>query len=195
MGTSMTNIWDRPALSIKGDENPFLVYAATGQVLSRWESVEIQVGYVYTALVGSHGNWFSLCDYGSGVTTRSRLQILGEAAKKFFVRKPHQALEGEFYDLNDKVVGFASRRHDIAHGIVRGEGWTNWRIPEEPYQDAQGFFLLPSHYRGQSYDDNYLPLYAFTTRSMQDLQNHLGRLEMEAMGLAARLARHAQASA
>jgi hypothetical protein len=41
--------WDRPSLTQQGDIDPNYTYVGVGKVLSRWEKIEIQLGYVYTA--------------------------------------------------------------------------------------------------------------------------------------------------
>jgi hypothetical protein len=166
----MLQPWDRPELVREGDSNPDILYAAVGRLLSQWEGVEIQLGYIYAAAAEQHGDWHALHDY------------------------PDQAAEGTTKAVVDSATLFAARRHDVAHGIVRDRSWARWRIPPDP-RDTTGFFLLPSHYRGKSYDhETAFPTYAYTAGSLEKLRNQLVQLETAAMGVAARLNRVAGGS-
>jgi hypothetical protein len=185
----MPEIRDRPPLRREGDNHPDVTYISVGMVLSQWEALEIQLGYIHAAIVGKPGEWESLLKYGEGSAFVGRLIILKRAAEKMFVKKPNQTLEANFSCFCNKVSGFAIRRHDVAHGIVRDHRWANWRIPSDP-GDTSGFFLLPSHYKGSAYDETALPLYAYTSESMLALRDNLGRLEYEAIGMAQTMSRH-----
>src|ERR1700676_5509494 len=48
---AMRQSWERPSLVRTGDPDPNHTYISVGRVLSQWEGVEIQLGYVYTAAV------------------------------------------------------------------------------------------------------------------------------------------------
>jgi hypothetical protein len=190
----MPQPWDRPELVREGDADPNHTYMSVGRVLSQWESVEIQLGYIYAAAVEQHGDWYALLDYGKGTTTAHRLNLLHSAVNTFFVKHPDQAAEGRASSVVNLAENFAARRHDVAHGIVRDKTWARWRIPPDP-RDATGFFLLPSHYRGKAYDnDTAFPIYAYTSPSLEKLRHQLILLETEASGVAAHLNRHAGGS-
>jgi hypothetical protein len=185
----MPQPWDRPELVREGDANPEVLCMAVGRLLSQWEGVEIQLGYIYAAAVEQHGDWDALRDYGAGTTTARRLDLLQSAVDTFSVRYPDQAAEGQINAVINLATLFAARRHDVAHAIVRDSSWARWRIPPDP-RDPSGFFLLPSHYRGKSYnDETAFPIYAYTSRSLELLRHQLSRLETEAMGVAAKLNR------
>jgi hypothetical protein len=186
----MADPWDRPSLVLEGDADPNHTYLSVGRVLSQWEGVEIQLGYIFTAVVGKHGDWYALLEYGEGTTSAHRLRIAREAVDSFFIRHPNQDVEGRVCSLLTKAGRFAARRHDVAHGIVRDCTWARWRIPPDS-RDTTGYFLLPSHYRGSSFDDSALPIYAYTTPSLEKLRHQLILLETEAMGVAEHLRRHA----
>jgi hypothetical protein len=188
-GSIMPKPWDRPPLVLEGDKNPFDTYQAVGRLLSQWEGVEIQLGYIYTSAVGRHGDWWALLEYGEGSAFRGRFLILQEAISNLFIKFPNQEVEGKVDCFLKKVSNFAQRRHDVAHGIVRDRSWAPWRLPPDPV-DTTGHFLLPSHYKGRAYDSTALPIYAYTARSMETLRHQLGMLETEAMGMAQLLKRH-----
>ncbi|SHH24973.1 hypothetical protein SAMN05444169_6534 [Bradyrhizobium erythrophlei] len=185
----MRQPWERPSLVREGDPDPNHTYFSVGRVLSQWEGVEIQLGYVYTAAVGRLGDWWALLEYGEGRAFLGRFNILKAAISNLFVRLPNQEVEGKLDCFLIKVNDFAARRHDVAHGIVRDRGWANWRLPHDP-GDTTGYFLLPSHYKGRAYDSSALPTYAYTAQSMEALRHHLIQLETEAMGIAQLVNRH-----
>jgi hypothetical protein len=60
----MQQPWERPSLVREGDPDPNHTYISVGRVLSQWEGVEIQLGYVYTAAAERHGDWWALLEYG-----------------------------------------------------------------------------------------------------------------------------------
>jgi hypothetical protein len=146
----MEQPWDRPVLVREGDSNPNYTHMSVGRVLSQWEGVEIQLGYVYTAAAGNPGDWYALLEYGKGSTSAVRLEIVRKAVTAFFVKHPNQEVEGRVDTLLTTAGLFAARRHDMAHGIVRDHTWARWRIPPDPH-DTTGYFLLPSHYKGKSF--------------------------------------------
>ncbi len=185
----MEQPWERPSLVREGDSDPNQTYLSVGRVLSQWEGVEIQLGYIYTAAVGKHGDWWALLEYGEGSAFRGRFIILQDAVSNLFVKLPNQEVEGKLDYFLTKVSNFALRRHDVAHGIVRDRSWANWRLPPDP-GDTTGYFLLPSHYKGRAYDSSALPTYAYTARSMEALRHQLILLETEAMGIGQLLKRH-----
>jgi hypothetical protein len=180
--------WDRPEFAIKGDSDSNYTYMAVGRVLSQWEGTEIQLGYIYSAASGKPGDWYALLEYGEGSTSTHRLRIVRDAVDEFFIKNPNQAAEGRAVGLLKAATNFAGRRHDIAHGIVRDHTWARWRIPPDT-TDTTGYFLLPSHYKGSAYSELALPLYAYTSASMEALRHQLILLETEAMGVAELLRR------
>ena len=158
---SMPQPWDRPELVREGDANPEVLCMAVGRLLSQWEGVEIQLGYIYAAAVEQHGDWDALRDYGAGTTTARRLDLLQSAVDTFSVRYPDQAAEGRINAVINSATLFAARRHDVAHAIVRDSSWARWRIPPDP-RDPSGFFLLPSHYRTEGSPMTMRPRFRFT---------------------------------
>jgi hypothetical protein len=135
--------------SSKGDSDPNYTYISVGRVLSQWEGVKIELGYVYTAVAGNHGDWYKLLEYVEGSSFKGRFCILEKALSSFFVKHPEQEIEAKLECFLKKVNKFAARRHDVAHGIVRDHSWAGWRIPPDT-TDPTGYFLLPSHYKGKA---------------------------------------------
>lgn len=191
----MQEPWDRPSLVREGDTHPDITHRSVGRVLSEWEGVEIQLGYIYTAIVEKHGDWYALLEYGEGRAFKGRFDILRNAISDFFVKHPNQDDEATLDRFLVRVTNFAARRHDVAHGIVRDRRWANWRLPHDPGEPS-GFFLLPSHYKARAYDqESAFPLYVYTEYSMEQLRYHLGQLNTEAMGMAQLIRRRVEVAA
>lgn len=128
----MSNPWERPPLPSAGNATPNDLYIGVGRVLSQWEIVELQLGYLYTAFVLKHQNWEAVIEYGRGPTFKSRSDILTKAAKHFFVAHNNQRIEGDFDCLFRRTVLFGDRRHDVVHAVVRDESWARWIIQLDP---------------------------------------------------------------
>jgi hypothetical protein len=185
----MANPWDRPPLPARGDLNPNETYAGVGRVLSQWEAVEIQLGYLYTIAAGKPGEWETLLEYGRGSAFVGRFRILEDKVAELFRKRPDQDVEAQFGAFRDEAKGWASRRHDVAHGIVRSHEWAHWWLLGEPAPPSEGFFLLPSHYKGSAYGPTALPFYTYTSASMHVLESALYVFVMEAIRMAGTMGR------
>jgi hypothetical protein len=186
----MVQPWERPSLVLEGDQHPDQTHLAVGHVLSGWEGVEIQLGYMYASAVGKRDDCWTLLEYGESSAFRGRFRVLEEALGKLFIKRPNQEVEGRVMPFVTKADNFSRRRNEVAHGIVRNHQWARWRIPPNP-DDPTGWFLLPAHYAGRAYDDSTaLPIYAYTAKSLGNLRHQLTLLETEAMGIANLLDRH-----
>jgi hypothetical protein len=192
----MPNPWERPPLPSAGNANPNDIYCAVGRVLSNWEIVELQLGYLYTAFISKPQNWGAVIEYGSGAAFKRRSQILERAAKEFFITHSNQRIEGEFDCLFRITILFGDRRHDIAHAIVRDESWARWVIQSgQPGQlPPRGYFILPTHYKRNRYDDNMLPEYAYNSYYLRDIEYHLIQLQTEIIGFGHRIADYSTSS-
>jgi hypothetical protein len=186
----MSNPWERPPLPSAGNANPNDIYIGVGRVLSQWEIVELQLGYLYTAFILKFQNWEAVIEYGRGATFKRRSEILTAAAKHFFITHNNQRLEGEFDCLFRRTVLFGDRRHDVAHAVARDESWAQWVIQSDhpPRLTPIGYFLLPTHYKRNRYDDNMLPVYAYNSDYLRDLEYHITQLSTEIMGFGHRVA-------
>src|ERR1700730_17851807 len=122
----MSTPGERPPLPSAGNANPHDIYCGVGRVLSNWEIVELQLGYLYTAFISNPQNWEAIIDYGRGPTFKGRSEILTRAARHFFIAHNNQRIEGEFDCLIQRTVLFGDRRHDVAHAVVRDESWAKW---------------------------------------------------------------------
>jgi hypothetical protein len=90
---------------------------------------------------------------------------LTRAAKHFFIAHNNQRIEGEFDCLFRRTVLFGDRRHDVVHAVVRDESWGQWVIESgQPEKlTPSGYFILPTHYKRNRYDENMRPPYAYNS--------------------------------
>jgi hypothetical protein len=188
---TMPNPWDRPPRAAIGDINADDTYAGVGHVLSQWEQVEIQLGYLHSAFLFKHLDWYAMIEYGKGHTFRARSGLLLAEGTRFFVKTPNQQAEAEFEALYQKIVAFSDRRHDVAHGIVRDETWANWRTPgfQDPNSMGRRYFLLPSHYKAKNLNEHLLPEYAYWAPTLRSIAHDLMMLALEIQGFSTKIAK------
>jgi hypothetical protein len=171
----MSNPWDRPPIPTHGDSTDDRTYAGVGRVVTEWEHVELELGYLYSLFVGKHAELEGVREYGSGAVFAHRVETLTKAHERFAQSLPSQELEAEFFALINRIKKFSDRRNDVAHGVVRPIEWTR---PPDPHGDStdQSFFgycLVPPNYKGKHFDPNNLPSYVYTYDEMLGIQGQL----------------------
>ncbi|MCP3408817.1 hypothetical protein [Bradyrhizobium sp. CCGB01] len=125
------------------DTTPETIYAAVGQALSKWETLEAHLSFTYSIFEGRPVDHDLLERYGhEGRIFKDRMNILNQSAERYFRRKPDQAEEARFKDLVSDAVRLSNLRHRIAHGMVAGAEVVTgqfefWLVPP-----AHGFFHL-----------------------------------------------------
>ena len=89
--------------------------------------------------------------YKGGWGTSRRVRELKNKAKKYFTGHPDQdAAESSCSQLMKAAMGFADRRHEVAHGIVRPIilFWSMLQPNQLPPDEAsKTFCLVPPHYQ------------------------------------------------
>jgi hypothetical protein len=155
-----------------GDEDEGRTFEGIGRIVSEWEYVELELGHLYTVLVDRFGDIEALQEYGSGGLFSQRVSILVRAQEQCFHRTPHQALEGEFDELIQRIRKYADRRHDVAHGIVKPIQWVFPPGDARRVENVIGFqyCVVPPHYKDNHLDPNNLPLYLYTYEEMLQIQ-------------------------
>lgn len=68
----MAHPWDRPLLPKRGDEHEDITYGHVGRIITRWESIEFELSYLYTWLGGSLHDQALMREYGEGRIFRDR---------------------------------------------------------------------------------------------------------------------------
>ena len=141
--------WDRPPLPTSGDDKEDATYAAVGRVLSQWENIEGELSHIFALCIGKM--WTNEAYdqyYAEGKTTKSRLCTVEETARQYFISSPNQEAEGCLRRLIEGARGFADRRHEVAHGIVRPINWY-WSLLKPTHFEpdtSNPVCLVPPHY-------------------------------------------------
>jgi hypothetical protein len=185
----MSNPWDVPPIPNRGDEDEDATYAGVGRVMSRWEAVEVELAHLYTIFVNRPHEADAIKAYGMGRIFAERLALLREAAERYFVSSPDQAIEGAARELLDRVRRYSDRRNEVAHGIVRQMRWVRG-VRDNLAQDAVGRFqhcLVPPHYTFRKFDQHNRPTYAYASAELLTLDEKLFWLAHEVQDLRLRL--------
>jgi hypothetical protein len=139
--------WDIPPIpDDEGDAAPDITFAAVGRALTNWERFESQLSQLFVVMVGAKP-WAALAAmraYGSIQTFRGRAEMLTAAAETFFLVLKNP----EMFKLVKDFIGndctqYASRRNEIAHGIVHNtDKWKSGKV---------GSALFPARYATKKY--------------------------------------------
>jgi hypothetical protein len=176
----MANPWDRPPFPNSGDDDQNLTYAAVGRFTSEWEMLESELSHLFAHFIGKYGTNEAYDDYyDKSKTGARRLQTLEEAAEKYFCANPNQADEGDFSELIKKVSGFAERRHEIAHGILRPYHYlklTMFEVNRERVSQFQHCIAPPHYQRNWLDQERRWPIYTYTSVEINGLWEALRAL-------------------
>lgn len=97
------------------------IYVAVGQALTKWETLECHLSYMYSIFAGKPVDHIVLEQYGEdGPIFKERMLRIEAAAKKYFISCPNQAEEGRADCFIAEARRLANFRHRIAHGMVIG---------------------------------------------------------------------------
>lgn len=172
--------WDIPPLPKRGDRHRDDTFVGVGRALSQWEHFEGEIGLIYGVLVRSFRETSpAIRAYGSVAAFSTRIEMINEASKAFFLHVI-PSIEKEIKHLLDDAKQFATRRNEIAHGIV------------QPYYSKgstqSGYVLGPSRFATRkqklSRDGGWGDIevvYAYTSRELDDFSTHFGTLTERAM--------------
>jgi hypothetical protein len=161
------NPWDAPPLPTRGNRSERVLYEAIGRALSTWEELETRLAGLYAAFCEqSQYDRATNNEYGAPANFRVRLAALERAGCRYFVKRPHQDLEGEFAWLIRTADGWAQRRNDVAHGIVRFLHMV--RDPQATLLSGNPIecCLVPPHFREAKYISPDTPAHILTSREI-----------------------------
>lgn len=97
------------------------IYVAVGRALTKWETLECHLSYMYSIFDGRPLNIIVLERYGEcGSIFKRRMDQLEGAADKYFQSSPNQAEEALVVYCIAEARRLANFRHRIAHGMVVG---------------------------------------------------------------------------
>jgi hypothetical protein len=111
--------WDIPPLPSMGDLDQDRTYVSVGHALSSWEYFEGTLGFLYGVLVGDTKETSpALRAYGAVSAFSTRRDMIFEASKAYFFANPSY-IEAQIKSLIDDAKHLATRRNEIAHGIIQ----------------------------------------------------------------------------
>ena len=177
----MVNPWDLPPLPTHGDDNEDVIFTAVGRVMTQWESIEFELARLYSTFVGKPDDYSALREYGRGRIFRDRLNDTKRAADAFFVTSSGQDVEGGFLEIETYTRGFSERRNDTAHGVVfKISGLFYFADRLDPsVRNKPQFALIPMLTTIRRHDDEWFPMYAYTSRELMTLHDSLVLLSHE----------------
>jgi hypothetical protein len=125
--------------------NPDITYAAVGRATSAWETLEAHLSYLYSIFVEKPMLVDAMEEYGRDRTTiTARTKALNDAATAYFVKFPNQNHEAILGCIIKETEELASKRHQIAHGVVnRLPAFTGSKNELGYYADSWGYLLMP----------------------------------------------------
>jgi hypothetical protein len=140
------NPWEIPPFPTKGDDNECITFESVGRALTAWENFETRLFWLYVAILGVSG-WTVPAEraYGAIATSRGRVDMLRAAgsAYLFEYRTPEEKsdeLKQDLATLLNRAGDYASRRNEIAHGVV-------WKYSDAYiYEPRDGYVLSPPPY-------------------------------------------------
>jgi hypothetical protein len=177
----MSNPWDRPPHPSKGDPDQHITFNGVGRVLTMWETVEIELSHIYAICIGQYLQEEGYDRYyESARTTNNRIEAVQHEAERFAIRFPDQGRESAFLCFIRRVCGFADRRHEVAHGVVRP---FHFYQPFDPAADPHSlkleFCVAPPHFHRNWFDEKNMPRYIYTSVELKNLEAKLYRLFLE----------------
>lgn len=165
----MSHNWEfPPSLPDRGDDSPDAVFLGVGKVMSGWETIEFELSRLYSVFAGDPDG-DAMREYGKPTIARLRLEGLSKAANSFFVKRPSQEREGRFLSIVKHLGHFASRRNEVAHGIVfdvqRIKAFTE-KFVREARNKPQYLLIAPYHQLKQHGLDG-LPAHGYTSLTLE----------------------------
>ena len=186
--------WDRPAWPKRGNCSVNVLYESIGRALNFWEFLEVTLAHLYAGLCEQ-----SLFDnaanqaYGRSLNFSTRLAKMRAAGERYFQKRPHQSLEGEFSWALRYAEGYSHRRNDIAHGLVR--------LIDMVFDPRAGLLsgepsrwcLVPPDFREDKFIAPNMPAYVLTSREINQLRDAFIKIQGRtwALALAVELPQHA----
>jgi len=168
---AMSAPWDRPPPPTQADADVEVLYAAIGCSLSHWEDIESELSHWYALCIGKMWQHVAYNEYyDRGRTCQGRITTVANAAEEYFVKNPNQEAEGNLDCLVEATRGFAARRHELAHGIVRPIRWY-WPFVEATMKPPVGmrdeYCLVPPHYQRSWYNqEKWNPEFVYTSKEV-----------------------------
>lgn len=156
----MPNPWDIPPRPRFGDESADRIYEAVGGALCTWEEIELRLSWIYSVLTNRAPPSHTIIqEYGRALNFNERVGNLEKSAAAYFIKSPDQALEGEVSELFCEVRQFSLRRNEIAHGVIRAQGRTD-------------YFLFPPSYAARRWRSEHAPTFVYNAANIHNFHHY-----------------------
>lgn len=168
----------------EGDRDPDATYAAVGRALTHWELLEGHFATLYNNVVRpAHLARPAQWTFGAPSAVKPTLP---QGADVFLVSFPQNndgSLEEEVGRILDLYTIAASRRNDIAHGIVAPH------IPDRILSgnDHRGYFLGPNFTSPKHCDEQLQPEYLYSSKEISEYTKRFDQLGSQIRDLCGRL--------
>jgi hypothetical protein len=178
----------RRPVSPVGDSQEDMIFSAVGQALTEWEQLENACAQLFAVLVStSHKRAYlapAIRAYGTITSAATRKEMLVNAGEAYFASRPTKAqtFKVEFNQLMQAYIDFASRRNDIAHGLVQRVFLTK----RGTRPAAIGIYLTPSFYSARHFKNEQLA-YLYTSGDLVFYRQEFTKLMLRVSGLKERL--------
>lgn len=175
----MKKPWDVRPTADTGDRDADVLFAAIGQALTEWETVESSLAELFAVFVSARGKsifWKpAIQAYGSIVSFKSRCEMLRVAAQAFFsTRKKASATQETFKRLISEASNYSGRRNEIAHGQV-----SEMKLV---YQGGRtrsgGYFLFPSLYNPKKFKKSLGMTYSYASADIYHYRQEFTKLHL-----------------
>lgn len=158
----------RPATLPRGDGDPREIVQCIGEITTVWEGTEISYSYLFaTILRPTHSIPAARRAYGSIISAKSRRDMIDGAGEVFFHHFPNERLEQELGELLNIYMSAASRRNEIAHGIILNGQPPRW-----------GWYLEANAYSAKR-DVTFKSPYAYTSAQMHQIATWFNQLRTD----------------
>jgi hypothetical protein len=180
--------WDPRPISPMGDSREDAIFCAVGQTPTEWEVLESACAQLFAVLVSANHKRAYLAPairaYGTISSAATRQQMLVNAGEAYFSRPKGKAQkhEAEFNERMNAYSKFASKRNEIAHGLVQRVFLTKRGIRPA----AIGLYLTPSFYNPRKFKNEQLS-YLYTSSDLIFYRQEFTNLALRVGGLKERM--------
>lgn len=164
--------WDFIEPSSHGDTDLNAIFIGMGKVLHEWSRIEVSLSYLYAAFSNRPRDGAAIREYRTAGTFTLRASNICRIAQRYFVANPDQTTEAAFDRIMRMARGFADRRNEVAHGVVR-----KGRLFDA--ERTVTYTLYPPYYDHLKHDAHGMAAYRYTSENLTKLAFALVKLEDE----------------
>jgi hypothetical protein len=179
--------WDRRPWPISGDTNQNELYAAVGRALSEWERYESVLAFLFANLIGAPVMLAARRAYSAVRTFEGRADMLRAASEAYFYGDPTATdrFQPDFKTILSHATSFASRRNDVAHGVV--DHYRPKPPAPAPLPAPEEYALFPAYATFKDRDPESVPSYCYTSDELEYFRLEFFKLRKPAYDLSAEI--------